>query len=80
MGDYSFALGIRFVPTLYLSTSPVEYYDWDHGLQSHMKIFFAKSIFSKQVLQWWINLQQQQIARGEDSCRTWKGLKVILQC
>jgi hypothetical protein len=57
--DYSFASKIKFVPTLYLSTSPVEYYDWedamedflwDHDLESHMKIFFAKRTFSGQVL------------------------------
>jgi hypothetical protein len=67
MGDFSSASEIKIVPTLYLSTSPAEYYDWedamedflwDHGLKSHMKIFFAKRTFSKQVLKWLINLQQ----------------------
>jgi hypothetical protein len=29
---------------------------WDHGLESGMKIFFAKQTFSKQVLMRWINL------------------------
>jgi hypothetical protein len=89
MGDFSSASEIKIVPTLYLSTSPAEYYDWedamedflwDHGLKSHMKIFFAKRTFSKQVLKWLINLQQQHIARGEDPCRTRKGMKVMLQC
>jgi hypothetical protein len=59
MADYSFASEIKFVITLYLSTSPTEYYDWenamedfwwDRGLESHMKILFAKRTFSKQVL------------------------------
>jgi hypothetical protein len=75
------------VPTLYLSTSPTQYHDWeyatedflwDRGLESRMKIFLAKTTFSKQVLQWWINLQRQHIARGGDPCQTWRGMKVIL--
>jgi hypothetical protein len=71
MADFSFASKIKFVPTLYLSTSPGEYYDWedvmenflwDRGLESRMKIFFAMRTFLKKVLKWWINLQQQHIA------------------
>jgi hypothetical protein len=59
MADFSFASEIKFVPTLYLSTSPAEYYDWedamedflwDRGLEYCMQIFFAKRTFSKQVL------------------------------
>jgi hypothetical protein len=77
------------VPTLYLSISPAEYYGWedamedflwDHGLESRMEIFFAGRTFSASVLQWWIKLQQGLINRGEDPCRTWKGMKSILQC
>jgi hypothetical protein len=88
MADYSFALENKFVPTLYLSTSSAEYYDWedaiedflwDRGLESHMKIFFARRTFSISVLQWWIKLQQGLINRGKDPCRTWKGMKVMLQ-
>jgi hypothetical protein len=76
------------VPTLSLSASPTEYYDWedamkdffwDCGLESLMKIFFAKRTFSKQVLKWWINLQQQHIASGDEPCQTWNGMKVVLQ-
>jgi hypothetical protein len=46
MADFSFASEIKFVPTLYLSTSPAEYYDWedamedflwDRGLESRMQ-------------------------------------------
>jgi hypothetical protein len=44
-----------------------------------MKIFFAKRTFSKHVLKWWINLQQQHIASGDEPCRTWNGMKVVLQ-
>jgi hypothetical protein len=75
MADFSFVSEIKIVPLLYLSTSPTEYFDWedamedflwDRGLESRMKIFFVKRTFSKQVLKWWINLQQQHIARGED--------------
>jgi hypothetical protein len=43
-----------------------------------MKIFFAKRTFSKQVLKWWINLQQQHIASGDEPCQTWNGMKVLL--
>jgi hypothetical protein len=65
MVDYSFASEIKLVPTLYLSASSFEYYDWDdaledfllgHGLESRMKIFFARHTFSASVLQWWIKL------------------------
>jgi hypothetical protein len=53
MADYSIAPEIKFVPTLYFSTSPAEHYDWedamedflwDHGLQSCMN-FFCKGNF-----------------------------------
>jgi hypothetical protein len=59
MADYSFALEIKLVPTLYLSASSFEYYDWEdameeflwgQGLESRVKIFFAKRTFSIQVL------------------------------
>jgi hypothetical protein len=33
MADYSFASAIKFVPTLYLSTSPAEYYDWEDVME-----------------------------------------------
>jgi hypothetical protein len=81
-------LEIKLVLTLYLSASSFEYYDWEdamedflwgHGWESRMKTFFAKRIFSRQVLQWWINLQQQHITRAEDPYRTWTGMKVMLQ-
>ena len=66
MADYSFAREIQLVPKLNVTTSSAEYYDWEddmedffcgRGLESRIKIFFAKRTFSKQVLQWWINLQ-----------------------
>lgn len=50
-----------------------------HGLESLIKIFFIKRIFSKQVLHWWINLQQQHIDRSEDPYRRWKRMKIMLQ-
>jgi hypothetical protein len=65
MANYSSTSENEFVPTLYLSAPSFEYYDWEdaiegflwgRGLESCMKIFFAKRTFSKQVLQWWINL------------------------
>ena len=74
MGDYSFAEKIKFVPTLHSRTSPSEYYDWEdamedflhgRGLESHMKMHFVKHTFSKHVLQWWVELQQGHIGRGD---------------
>jgi hypothetical protein len=44
-----------------------------------MKIFFTKRTFSKQVLKWRTNLQQQHIASGDEPCRTWNGMKVVVQ-
>jgi hypothetical protein len=89
MVDYSFTSEIKLVLTLHLSASSFEYYDWedtmedflwDRGLESRMKIFFARHTFSASVLQWWIKLQQGLINRGKDPCRTWKGMKAILKC
>jgi hypothetical protein len=51
----------------------------DHRLESRMKIFFARHTFSASVLQWWIKQQQRLINRSEDPCRTWKGMKAMLQ-
>jgi hypothetical protein len=59
MADYGFTSKIKLVPTHYLSTSSFEYFDWEdameknlwgRGLESCMKIFFAKKTFSRQVL------------------------------
>jgi hypothetical protein len=36
MADYSFASEIKFVPTLYLSTSPAEYYDWEDAMENFL--------------------------------------------
>jgi hypothetical protein len=33
MVDYSFFSEIKFVPTLYFSTSPAEYYDWKDAME-----------------------------------------------
>jgi hypothetical protein len=44
-----------------------------------MKIFFTKRTFSNQVLKWRTNLQQQHIASGDEPCRTWNGMKVVVQ-
>jgi hypothetical protein len=52
---------------------------WYRGLESRMKIFFARRTFSTSMLEWWIKLQQRLIIRGKDPCRTWKGMKAILQ-
>jgi hypothetical protein len=59
MAGYSFASEIKLIPTLYLSASSFEYYNWKdamkeflwgRGLESHIKIFTAKRSFSMQVL------------------------------
>jgi hypothetical protein len=51
MANYSSTSENEFVPTLYLSAPSFEYYDWEdaiegflwgRGLESCMKIFFAK--------------------------------------
>ena len=88
MADYSFASEINFVPTLSLTTSCLDYYDWEdamedffwnRGLESRMKLFFARRTFSDDVQRWWIQLQQGCIDRGEEPCRTWNGMKSMLQ-
>jgi hypothetical protein len=36
MADYSFASEIKLVPTLYLSTSSFEYYDWEDAMEEFL--------------------------------------------
>jgi hypothetical protein len=54
MANYSSTSEIKLVSTLYLSASSFEYYDWedamgdflwDHGSESHIKIFFCMAHF-----------------------------------
>ena len=52
---------------------------WGRGLEARMKIYFARRTFSDRVLQWWVKLQQGHINRGEDPCRIWIGMKVVLR-
>lgn len=86
MGDYSFANKIKFVPKLYSVTSQSEYYEWEdamedflwrHGLDSYMKMYFARRTFSQHVLKWWIQLQQGHVERGENHCQTWTTMKYV---
>ena len=86
--DYSFAKEIKFFPILYAHSSRFDYYDWEYAmedflwgrrLESHIKIHFVRNTFSKCVSQWWIRLQQGNIERGEDPCRTCTGMKIVLR-
>jgi hypothetical protein len=38
MADYSFASEIKLVPTLYLSASSFEYYDWEDALKDFYEV------------------------------------------
>ncbi|KAG8095452.1 hypothetical protein GUJ93_ZPchr0012g19028 [Zizania palustris] len=88
MVDYSFANEIKFVPKLSSRVYQSEYHEWedvmedflyDRGLESYMKIHFARRTFSECVLRWWIKLQQGHVDRGEDPCSTWSGMKKVLR-
>ena len=88
MADYSFASEIKFVPKLYLTSSALDYYDWEddmedffwgHKLESRMKVFFARRTLSESLLKWWLKFQQGRVERGDVPCSTWTGMKAILQ-
>lgn len=78
----------NFVPTLYTSSSRYDYYQWEdtmekflsgRGLRSHIVIEFAKLTFSERLFRCWTEMQQRQIYRCEDTCMTWKDMKVVLR-
>jgi hypothetical protein len=89
MADYSLAhRDIKCVPTLYLITYNHRYYDWEdamesflqgRGLDSNMQLFFARKTFSDNLFNWWWELHKRHIMRGEEPCRTWTDMKVVLR-
>jgi len=65
MADYSFTSEIKFVPKLSLTSSSLDYYNWEDdmedffwgcGLESRMNVFCARCTFSESLLKWWLKL------------------------
>jgi hypothetical protein len=44
-----------------------------------MQLFYARQTFSEGVLSWWRELPKGHMMRGEEPCRTWDGMKDVLQ-
>jgi hypothetical protein len=89
MADYSLAhRDIKCVPTLYLITYNHRYYDWEdamksflqgRGLDSNMQLFFTMKTFSDNLFDWWRELHKRHIMGGEEPCKTWTDMKVVLR-
>jgi len=70
---------MKFMPQLSLTTSPSEYFAWQdamenyfvgRGFSSVFKMYYAEETFDKDVLQWWLDV--------DDPCRTWEDMKFVL--
>ena len=68
------------MPQLSLATSPSEYFAWQdamenffagRGFSSVVKMYYAEETFDKDVLQWWLDV--------DDPCRTWEDMKFLLR-
>jgi hypothetical protein len=76
MDDYSFASKIKLDreekkrQQYEVAPHAMDEFLWGRDLESQHENILCKENFSMQVLQWWINLQQQHIARGEDPGQT----------
>ena len=71
---------MKFMPQLSLITSPSEYFAWQdamenffagRGFSSVVKMYYAEETFNKDVLQWWLDV--------DDPCRTWEDMKFLLR-
>ena len=79
MADYSFTSEIKFVPKFSLISSSLDYYNWEDdmedffwgcGLESRMKVFFARRTFLESLLIWWLKFQQGRVERVGVPCST----------
>jgi hypothetical protein len=57
----------------------MEKFLWGRGLNSAMQLFYAKKTFSEVLLSWWREIHKGHMMRGEEPCRTWDDMKVVLQ-
>src|SRR6185437_10644088 len=71
---------MKFMPQLSLATSPSEYFAWQdamenffegRGFSSVVKMYYAEETFDKDVLQWWLDV--------DDPCRTWEDMEFLLR-
>jgi len=71
---------MKFMPQLSLATSPSEYFAWQdamenffagRGFSSVVKMYYAEETFVKDVLQWWLDV--------DDPCRIWDDMKFLLR-
>jgi len=85
MMDYSFDIYLEFVPMLYATTSPSEYYEWEDAiihcysigeLPLNQLANLAKQSFSFSVSLWF---RRMQMEHGDDYCTSWYAMKEVLR-
>ena len=88
MDSYDFDLYLKFVPTLYTTSSRSEYYEWEDDIEAFYRIGelplnqlvnLAKQTFSFAVLLWWRQLQQDLTYQGDNYCTSWAAMKSELR-
>jgi len=71
---------MKFMPQLSLAISPSGYFAWQdamenffagRGFSSVVKMYYAEETFVKDVLQWWLDV--------DDPCQTWEDMKFLLR-
>jgi hypothetical protein len=71
---------MKSMSQLSLISSISEYFDWQDSMEEFFKgfgftsvinMYYAKETFDKDVLQWWLNV--------DDSSRTWENMTLVLQ-
>ena len=85
MMDSSFDIYLEFVPMLYATTFPSEYYEWEDAIINCYMIGelplnqlanLAKQSFSLSVSLW---LRRLQLDHGDEYCTSWYEMKEILR-
>ena len=85
MMDYYFDIYLEFVPMLFATTSPSEYYEWEDAIINCYMIGelplnqlanLAKQNFSLSMSLWF---QRLQLEHGDDYCTSWYEMKEVLR-
>ena len=81
MACYNFDIYLEFVPTLYATTSPCGYYEWEDAITDCYMIGelpliqlanLAKQSFSLSVSLWF---RRMQLEHGDDYSTSWYAMK-----
>ena len=85
MASYNFDIYLEFVPTLYATTSPSGYYEWEDAIIDCYMIGelpliqlanLAKQSFSLSVSLWF---RRMQLEHGDDYCTSWYAMEEVLR-